>query len=160
MRSRISPVRLLTAILVVSALIVACVEAATPPDSGGFSPTTEPAPGFSPAPAMTPATQPAAATSAPRLNITDEQIGTSITRGVDFLLTNFEKNQLKQLDGMTDQANHDGLDALCVYALLTASQATHDPRLNIRDPLLKGMIDQLKHDHMETNPQQQSAVVF
>ena len=42
-----------------------------------------------------------------------------------------------------------GLDALCVYALLQCGQAIADPRLNIRGPVMTAMVERMKAFPME-----------
>ena len=41
-----------------------------------------------------------------------------------------------------------------------AQQATHDSRLNLADPLMKGTLDQLKRFHLQTDPKMPTPVVF
>ena len=96
-----------------------------------------------------PATQPAAA---PIAQVTDEQVGIAINRGVDFLLSNFDHAQLKPIDGEGGPIDHAGLNALCVDALLEAQLATHDPRLKPNEPFMKAVLDHLEHEPLqETN---------
>jgi hypothetical protein len=80
--------------------------------------------------------------------ITDEQIGRSIQRAVDFLLTQFQGNRLRVTKDRDDNY-YTGLNALCVYALLQAGQTIDDERLGDRGKLMKGMIDELKRMPMK-----------
>src|SRR2546421_207594 len=112
-----------------------------------------------------PANVPAAPASQPDTfgkspDVTDEQIGAAITHGADFLLSNFSKFELKHLDGEANEIDHDGLNALCVYALLQAGQATHDPRLNINEPFMKCAIDQIKRQKLVNNADTVAPVTY
>jgi hypothetical protein len=86
-------------------------------------------PGFRPVPAST----------TPDL---DDQIGRSIDNGVTFLLNQFAGGQLRDIDKRSGLGP--GMDALAVYALLQAGEATHDLRLNSNSPLVAKMLDVLK----------------
>jgi hypothetical protein len=72
----------------------------------------------------------------------DEQIGSAITHGVDFLLQQFADGKLRGVQ--SNSGNGPGQDALAVYALLQAGEATHDLRLGPNTPLVARMLDQLK----------------
>ena len=75
--------------------------------------------------------------------ITDQEIGESIQRGADFLLSQFKDGKLAgEIGG--DQ----GLNALCVYALLQCGQAISDERLNGRAKVMKAMLDNLRYAKM------------
>src|SRR6185312_1831788 len=66
---------------------------------------------------------------------TDAQVGQSIQRGVNFLLSSFKNDQLEPDPNLSDSQNQ-ALDALCVYALLQSGRAINDSRLSIqRDPM-------------------------
>jgi hypothetical protein len=84
----------------------------------------------------------------PRTGVTDEEIGRSIQRGVDFLLTQFENDRLRVARN-TDDNYYTGLNALCVYALLQAGHATGDERLSDRGKMMKGMLDELRRMPMQ-----------
>jgi hypothetical protein len=72
----------------------------------------------------------------------DDQIGKAIDRGVDYLLGQFNNGQLRPQN--VDHNMATGMDALAVYALLQAGEATHDPRLGPNSPLVGQMLDELK----------------
>jgi hypothetical protein len=145
------------------------VEPATPPQSiphtqtqAGMEPATQPALARSQTPAQSPV-QSLVPSAVPQIvqhvELTppqkfhpvrpaimtqdmDDQIGRSIDRGVDYLLSQFNNGELKQTNdnnGMTE-----GMDALAVYALLQAGEATHDPRLGPNSPLVAQMLDAVK----------------
>ncbi|HWE02890.1 MAG TPA: DUF4159 domain-containing protein [Tepidisphaeraceae bacterium] len=122
-------------------------------------------------PALTkPATQEAPARPAlrpfvePADKLTDEQIGQSIQRGVDFMLKQFDEKACELRDGLAmnrragmprvANAFHNGADVLCVYALMQCGQAISDPRLNVKGPFMIGCIDATKafnlDDHFGT----------
>lgn len=82
--------------------------------------------------------------------ISDEQIGRSIERGVEFLLAQFSKTRLKGADNY-DPETFAGLNALCVYALLHAGQAISDERLNVQNDQMKSLIERMKEFAMEGN---------
>jgi hypothetical protein len=130
---------------------------ANPALTGKESPATQPS--ATPAsPFAVPQTQPAKASSGLTIvkgkvptavsGISDEEIGESIQRGVEFLWSNFRNNQIAMGGGGDDlfrrDARHDGLNALCVYALLQASQAIKDERLNIHGDAMKALVDAMK----------------
>src|SRR5438876_1110244 len=117
-------------------------------------PATQPAPNF------LPSTNPTTIPSKPAASITDEQIDASITRGVDFLLSNFDKLELKHLDGELGEIDHDGINDLCVYSLLKAGESIHDSRLGAESPFAKGALDRLKHQRLDSNPADATPVVY
>ncbi|MDB5293541.1 MAG: A-macroglobulin complement component [Phycisphaerales bacterium] len=84
--------------------------------------------------------------------LTDELIGQAIQQGVDHLIDEFDPTtfQLRNLD----DPNHDGADALCVYALMQCGEAVSDPRLNHRGPFMVGVLEAMKkfpmNDHVAT----------
>ena len=100
---------------------------------------------------MSPAREPSAPPSVARADVrpivedpsgpSDKQIGEAIQRGADFLLHQFNPllHQLRET-GSFDL----GYDVLAVYALLQSGKAVNDPRLNPRDPLMRGRIDRMK----------------
>jgi hypothetical protein len=140
------------------------------------SPSTNPAAGMQPypqayqsfqnAPATRPISQIASSTKAtgakpiPADLISDEQIGAAITKAVAFLLSNFENDELKNQEGMANKVDHDGLNALCVYALLQAGDATRDPRLSIKSDLMKRVIDKMKAHEMKSDGATQVPAVY
>ena len=121
-------------------------------------PTTQYAPGF--VPATQPARQVASPSTQPVATFSDEQLQQAIARGIDFLLSNFDKAELKHVDGELGQIDHDGIDGLCVDALLQAGQAIHDPRFNPDAPLAAGMLDRLKRQRLDTNHADATPVVY
>ena len=78
----------------------------------------------------------------------DEQIGQAIDRGVKYLLSQLHDGQLRLANG-NDSGMAAGMDALAVYALLQAGEATHDPRLGPNSPLVAQMLDALKKLSMD-----------
>jgi hypothetical protein len=72
----------------------------------------------------------------------DDQIGQSIDRGVDYLLGQFSRGELRLYSGTSGESA--GEDALAVYALLQAGEATHDLRLGPNSPLVDKMLNALK----------------
>jgi hypothetical protein len=78
-------------------------------------------------------------------DLSDAQIGEAIRKGVDFLLGQFSAST-----GLLRELNTDpyslttGEDVLCVYALLQASQAIDDSRLNPKEPRMKELIAAMK----------------
>ena len=106
------------------------------------------------------ATRPAPASTQPEVqvsySVTDDQVGEALKRGVDYLLPQFENGQLEGQGGMSP-IRHAGLNALCVYALLTTGQAMKDPRLDVRGEFMKKLVETMKaHDlrPREGDPQQ------
>jgi hypothetical protein len=136
-----------------AAPIAAHVEPPEPSTLPAFAPATAPAP---PVPAREPVVQAATApTSQPAFairkplrrvapgEITDEEIGQSIQRGVDAMIGLFENGALKA--GRNNRTTYYmGLDALCVYALLQSGQAIKDERLNPRGPFVRSLLSVLK----------------
>jgi hypothetical protein len=101
----------------------------------------------------------------PRPAVTDEQIGLAISRGVDFLLAQFdEQGQLKKpmepdaerakTMGPNDRSMQAGHQVLCIYAVLAAGQAIRDERLNLKGKTIPRLIDAMKQanitGHAET----------
>ncbi len=70
--------------------------------------------------------------------ITDERIGQAIKAGVDDLLLEFNKGELRRTN--VNDITYQGLRALGVYALLSASQAIRDERIKITSPFMKDAI--------------------
>ena len=83
--------------------------------------------------------------------LTDEQIGASITHGVDFLLTQFDGNTVRH-SAQTDDFQ-DGLDSLAVYALMQCGMATDDSRLEQSGPFMTSAIDAMKQLSMTDSKQ-------
>jgi hypothetical protein len=83
--------------------------------------------------------------------VTDEAVGRSIQRGVDYLIGQFQRGRLHG-DRGDGEAKSTGADALAVYALLQASLAIPDARLNARGPFVRDMLDALKAMSAERGP--------
>jgi len=81
-------------------------------------------------------------------DVTDEQIGKALTRGVNYLLKQFGKTARLSADNVDPDA-FQGLNALCIYALLHAGQAINDPRLNIQNEHMRDLLDRLKDYPMD-----------
>jgi hypothetical protein len=75
--------------------------------------------------------------------LTDEAIGQSIQRGVNFLIARFQDGQLHG-GAIRNDSYQTGLNALCVYALLQSSFAIKDERLNVKGPFVKQLIEKMK----------------
>jgi hypothetical protein len=116
---------------------------ATEPEPQPAAPNAAPAtlPAVSAAPLAKPH-PPARATPLQITGLTDEQIGASITHGVDFLMTQFDGNQIRKTPECDDY--YDGLDSLVVYALMQSELATGDKRLDPRGQFMTGLLDAMK----------------
>jgi hypothetical protein len=93
--------------------------------------------------------------------VTDEAIGQAIQRGVTNLLEQFRGGRLGGGGGgggggadgpVRGSAYPAGLNALCVYALLQASLATGDERLNLKGPVVRALVDRIKAMPVDTGP--------
>lgn len=86
----------------------------------------------------------------PAPELSDEQIGKSIKKGADFLVKLFDANT-HELTGPHDAfGTHNGLDALCVYALMQAGLALpSDDQLDIQKPFMHQLITKLSAMPME-----------
>jgi len=82
----------------------------------------------------------------------DARIGQAMRKAVDFLLSRFQGPELVATPGK-GQTYREGLHALCVYALLTASLSVPHERLNIRGDLLPKLIDAMKSHAMASDEQ-------
>ncbi|MGA3065655.1 MAG: DUF4159 domain-containing protein [Tepidisphaeraceae bacterium] len=128
------------------------------PETQPSEPVTLPSPPASTAPADSaappPVTSPRPAVRAtPRQisGLTDEQIGASITHGVDFLISQFDGHEIRRTAESDDY--HDGLDSLAVYALMQSGLATSDPRLDEHGEFMSGLIETMKKLTMEDSKQ-------
>jgi len=110
--------------------------AATPPP-----PTRPPLAAADPPAANPPANVPPTPSLAP--DLADTQIGQAIQRGADFIIKHFEADQIA-LQGKPNDAYLEGLNALCVYALLQAGQAVRDDRLDVKGPFIRNLLARLK----------------
>ena len=81
--------------------------------------------------------------------VNDEKINAGILKGINYLVSRFdEKHKLK-----ADRGGHTpGAHALATLALLHASQAISDDRLNIHNAFMIGLLEQLKRYEMPDNP--------
>lgn len=70
----------------------------------------------------------------------------------DFLLKKFDGNELSPLEELSP-LYHDGLHALCVYALLTAGQSLPDDRLSIKGEVMPGLIEAMKGQDLTPLPE-------
>src|SRR5258706_6003887 len=60
--------------------------------------------------------------------VSDAAVREALARGNEFLIAQFKDGQIAQGTDVSP-AFHQGLNALCVYALLNSGQAVRDPRL-------------------------------
>jgi hypothetical protein len=139
-------------------------EKPAPPDArtAGANDAAPAAPTPTPEPAPQPQTKPqlqrtAAPANAPPPNIvSDAEVGESLKRGIDYLIPQLKDGRLEEQPGLTP-SKQAGLDALCVYALLTSGQAMKDPRLDVHGDFLKKCLDDLRSFDLRTKantPQQ------
>lgn len=100
--------------------------------------------------------------------LTDEQVGQALQRGVGFLIANIRDGEVvpaiapprraeppppavpTRPDETTPQW-HDGINALCVYALLQASRSLPDRRLDVKGEFARTLLDHLKRARMESS---------
>jgi hypothetical protein len=76
--------------------------------------------------------------------VTDEQIGRSIQRGVNWLIAQFGSDHLVLRPARFGPGNpRNAMDALCVYALLQCGQAIQDRRLNPNSDFVRGLLNRL-----------------
>ncbi|MCY2953125.1 MAG: DUF4159 domain-containing protein [Planctomycetota bacterium] len=113
-----------------------------------FTPTTQPLAiqPIAPAPTIPPTAPPIRAVALQPTDSMDAQIGQAIQRGTDFLVKQLEADQIA-ISGKPNDTHLEGLNALCVYALLQASQTCRDERLDPKNPFMKGLINRMK-EHM------------
>ena len=77
--------------------------------------------------------------------LTDEQIGQAIKRGVDFLWREFGNGtSVAGGRGASVSDQYPGINALCVYALLQCGQAINDERLNVRSNRMRAIITTMR----------------
>jgi hypothetical protein len=95
---------------------------------------------------------------APSADVTDAQIGQAIQQGVEFLLSQFRADQIV-LDKKPGDTYLEGVNALCVYALLQAGQAIPDRRLGIQNPEMKDIVERMKEHLMLAESAQSNAPV-
>jgi hypothetical protein len=86
--------------------------------------------------------------------VTDKAIGESIGAGVKYLMSQFYRGQVG-LEPMEPNPRFggafrgEGVDALCVYALLHAGQAMDEKFIKIDDPFTRAMLSRLKSFDLE-----------
>jgi hypothetical protein len=80
----------------------------------------------------------------------DAQIGTAIQNGADYLISQFSGARLRNADSY-DADTFDGVDTLCVYALLRAGESIDDPRLNAQSELMNALLERIKTFPMTGN---------
>jgi len=110
-----------------------------------------PAPAPPPPPPPPPAPAATAPASKPNFNVvpvapakeetvTDEAINAALIKGVNFLVTRFTNRP----SDLKSQPTEPGTHALVTLALLHASQSISDERINIHNPFMKGMLEELR----------------
>lgn len=139
----------------------ATTQSAVPTRSPDPARAPVPSPAPSPVVHARPPTQPVKVASD---ELTDQEIGRAIQRGVDHLIESFDPKTFELPGGPGAQrvrnargrarrgvetGMHDGADTLCVYALLQCGQAISDPRLNLRGPFMIGCINAMKKFPMD-----------
>jgi hypothetical protein len=80
--------------------------------------------------------------------VTDDDIGFAIKRGVEYLLANIKDDQIIPMDDVSGVGYY-GRNALVVYALLEAGGATNDPRLKPKGEFMGRLIDKMKSHRLE-----------
>lgn len=94
--------------------------------------------------------------------VTDARIGHAIKGGCDFLLASMDPNTGQLADPARAQPFAtrylQGLNALCVYALLQGGAATADPRLNPRSPIMRACINSMEIAKNDENATYQRAL--
>ncbi|MGE5611263.1 MAG: DUF4159 domain-containing protein [Bacillota bacterium] len=131
------------------------VALARPAEPPAMAPATQPAPKqlepqVAPAPGR-PTTRPAVAGAIASTEDTDARIGQAIKRGADFLIKHFEADQIA-VERLSSDTYLEGLNALCVYALLQSGQAIKDERLDVRGPFMRGVLTRMKEHQYATDP--------
>jgi hypothetical protein len=80
----------------------------------------------------------------------DAAVGDSLNRANEFLMAQFQDGQVAQGKEYSETYRQ-GLNALCVYALLHGGQATRDPRLAVTSDFMRRAIEQVKLHPMATD---------
>jgi len=130
----------------------------SPKPTAARTPEPDPAPPRQPPPPAKPppphsklaSLKPVAPTSTASQQLTDDEIGKSIQRGVDFLLSQFSQTRLSNADNY-DPEVFAGLNALCAYALLHAGESISDERLAPQGALMKEVLARVKEFPMSEN---------
>jgi hypothetical protein len=81
---------------------------------------------------------------------TDLKIGNALGLSTEYLLAQFKDGQLQQGKEYSE-TYREGLNALCVYALLESGKATRDPRLAVTGEFMRTAIDKMKLQPMATD---------
>jgi hypothetical protein len=81
----------------------------------------------------------------------DELIGQSISRGANWLITQFDGDDFSSNDPINDAQMHAGTHALCTYALLQAGLAISDDRLKVQSDFMTGLLKRMKQFPMDGN---------
>ena len=90
----------------------------------------------------------------------DAMIGQALAHSNDFLLAQFKDGEIQQGKELSETYRQ-GLNALCLYALLHSGQATHDPRLAVTGEFMRSAIDKMKLLPMSTDTSKaQQPVVY
>jgi hypothetical protein len=80
----------------------------------------------------------------------DEIIGQSLAQANEFLLAQMKDGEFEQGKELSETYRQ-GLNALCVYALLNSGQATRDPRLAVTGEQMRKAIEKIKLQPMSTD---------
>jgi hypothetical protein len=92
--------------------------------------------------------------------VSDAAVREALARGNEFLIAQFKDGQIAQGTDVSP-AFRQGLNALCVYALLNSGQAMRDPRLLPTSDFMRRLIDNMKFHPMATDRDRpQSPVVY
>ena len=91
--------------------------------------------------------------------LSDADVGAAIERGVEFLLTQFDGKELRR-DLSPSDAQHEGLNALALYALLHCSQATKDTRIAPSSPFMRDALEAMKSHRMRPDHDRHSPIVY
>jgi hypothetical protein len=140
----------------------AAAAGASPPEQAGVAEATPPAAASQQVASTTtqPTTNPVASSAAEAPvparwvtanEVTDDDIGFALKRGVEFLLANIKDDQIIPMDDISG-AGYYGRNALVVYALLEAGGATNDPRLKPKGEFMGRLIDKMKSHRLERGP--------
>src|SRR5438874_641449 len=92
--------------------------------------------------------------------VSDAAVRDALARGNEFLIAQFKDGQIAQASDVSP-AFAQGLNALCVYALLNSGQAVRDPRLLPTSDFMRRLIENMKLHPMATDRDRpQSPVVY
>lgn len=141
----------------------------TPPPATQPQVASAPEATLAPEPSMLPQTQPESASAMtqpqqwklkrppiqpvplPQQTLTDEMIGESIQRGVNWMLSRYsaETYKVKAIShtssvGAVELPVTEGINALCVYSLIESGRVINDPRITAHAAMLARLIDAMK----------------